>query len=70
MMLSIRRGSDGVLPKNDFTNKAYLVKVMTKKGGDQKFDDVFYERFQLLVYYRFSDANVNMPLTNIMLKTS
>ena len=49
-MSSIKGKREGGFPKDDFTNKAYLVKVMTKnqKGGgvkkSQKIDDVFYER--------------------------
>ena len=39
------QGEEGGLPKDDFTNKAYLLKVMTKGGRRQKFqkkiDDVF-----------------------------
>ena len=41
---------DGVLSKDDFTNKVYLVKVMMKRRGGQKIsknDDVFYERPQI-----------------------
>ena len=39
-------GDGGSLPNNNFTNKAYLLKVTTKKDGaqeSQKSDDVVYE---------------------------
>ena len=37
----IHQGGSGGLLKDEFTYKAYLVKVMTEGEGGSKFDDVF-----------------------------